>query len=145
PLSFNEPLSILSNQQSAGIGFGPPLCNQPDVKFTDQLVACLPVVTDVMNLLHAKRGKAERIVFSRFERSQVKNGGDLIVLDLSDYVVFFDGGKSGSPEIGGHHVQAIGPIAVHAVSREVQVALQKEPHKRRFLEVTGSGVGALRD
>src|SRR5579859_703065 len=75
PLSFNEPLSILRNQQTAWIGFRPPLSNQPDMKFTDQFVACLLMIANVMDLLHAKSDKVERVVFGRFERSKMKNGG----------------------------------------------------------------------
>src|SRR5262249_8387005 len=89
--------------------------------------------------------EAKRIVLCRFERTQMEDGSDLVVLDLANDVVFLDCAQCGSSEVGGHHVQTVCPIAINAFRREVEIALQKEAHKCRFLKFTGFGAGALGD
>src|ERR1700739_3020179 len=90
-LSLDQPLAVFSDKQTAGVSFRAPLGNQPNMKFSDQLVGGLLVVADAVNFLHSKRREAERVIFRRFKRPEVEDRCNLLVLNLSDHIVLFDG------------------------------------------------------
>ena len=64
----------------------------------------------------------------------------MIVFDFSNQVVLLHLVHGGALQVGGHHVEGLGPVAAYIERREIQVAFEEKLHERSLLDVRGFGL-----
>ena len=83
------------------------------MEFTDHLVDGFVVVMNVVDLLNSEGGISQWVVFCGFKRAELEFRTGLIVLNLADQIFFLHAAKRRAAQVGGHHVQTVGPVAAY--------------------------------